>query len=238
MPLDGSLRLSFRSDPVMAIGILLLEIDSSSWVQRHRQLVIGLGLRLALRLIAAGGKELPQMLIDGKARLQGVERGVGLDLGGIEEELFAPDQPCLVAEVNTVLKEPTEDRQPQPLSDSGEGGVVGQRLIQAVATVPAMGRVQAGQLDELALGAGTLWVSFHQHHNLEFEEDDRIDAGPAGVGIALFDPVPHKGQIQHLLEAAIEVILGNQCFQGGVNGTIEIAGLRWTEHGGAEPFSR
>jgi len=96
-----------------------------------------------------------------------------------------------------------------------------------------MGQVEAGKLDEFALGAGTLWVSLHQHHNLEFEEHDRIDAWPPGLGIAGCNPVPDKGQIQHLLQAAIEVILGNQCFQGGENGTIEIAGLDWTEHGEA-----
>ena len=61
------------------------------------------------------------MLIDGKARLQGVERGVGLYLGGIEEELLAPDQPCLITPVNNVLKEATEDGQPQALSDPGQG---------------------------------------------------------------------------------------------------------------------
>jgi hypothetical protein len=41
--------------------------------------------------------------------------------GDNEEELLAPDQPYRVAEVDDVLKEATEDGQPQAMSDSGEG---------------------------------------------------------------------------------------------------------------------
>jgi len=121
MPLDVSLWLSFLGDPVMAIRVLLLELGRSSRMQWHRRLLTGLRLRIALRLITAGGKELPQMVIDGKARLQGVEGGVGLHFGGVEEELLPPHQPCLVTPVDDVLEEAAEDGQPQALSNSGEG---------------------------------------------------------------------------------------------------------------------
>ena len=44
-----------------------------------------------------------------------------------------------------------------------------------------MGQVEAGRLDELALGADAL----EEHDQLQLEEDDRVDAGPAPLGIQL-----------------------------------------------------
>ena len=116
-----------------------------------------------------------------EARHQRVDVGVGLDLGRVDVELPAPDQARLLTEIDDLLEEALEDVDAQPLPDAGQAGVVGQRLVQGVAEVPAVGQVEAGRLDELALGADAL----EEHDQLELEEDDRVDAGPAPFGIPL-----------------------------------------------------
>ena len=91
---------------------------------------------------------------------------------------------------------------PKPLPDAGQAGVVGQLLVQGVAEVPAMGQVEAGRLDELALGADAL----EEHHQLQLEEDDRVDAGPAALGIELPRPVADEAQVELRLQVAVEVV--------------------------------
>ena len=49
----------------------------------------------------------------------------------------------------------------------------GSVLVQRVAEVPAVRQVEAGGLDQLALGADAL----EEHHQLQLEEDDGVDAG-------------------------------------------------------------
>ena len=119
-----------------------------------------------------------------EARDERVEGGVGLDLGGVEEQLPAPDQAGLLAQVDDLLEEALEDVEPEPLPDAGQAGVVGQRLVEGVAEVPAVGQVEAGRLDQLALGADAL----EEHDELELEEDDRVDARPAPLGVQLARP--------------------------------------------------
>ena len=91
-----------------------------------------------------------------EARDQRVEVGVGLDLGRVDVELPAPDQARLLAQIDDLLEEALEDVDAKPLPDAGQAGVVGQVLVEGVAEVPAVGQVQAGRLDELALGADAL----------------------------------------------------------------------------------
>ncbi len=81
----------------------------------------------------------------------GVDVRVGPHPGGVEEELLPPHQPGLLAQLHHPLEEAPEDGDAQALPDLAQGGVVGQRLVQGVAQVPAVGQVQAGRLDELAL---------------------------------------------------------------------------------------
>ena len=71
--------------------------------------------------------------LDGEARLERVERGVGRDLGRVDVELLAPDQPRRDALLDDRLEEAAEDVQPVALADAGQAGVVGQRLGQVVA---------------------------------------------------------------------------------------------------------
>jgi hypothetical protein len=51
--------------------------------------------------------------------------------------------------------------------------VIGQRLVQRVAQVPAVGQVEAGRGDQLPLGADAL----EEPDQVQLEELDRVDAG-------------------------------------------------------------
>ena len=62
------------------------------------------------------------MGLDGEARPQRGERGVGLDLGGVDVELAAPHQARVRALLGDGFEEAPEDVQPVPLADAGEAG--------------------------------------------------------------------------------------------------------------------
>ena len=115
-----------------------------------------------------------------EARDERVGIRIGPDPGGVEVELPTPDQARFLAEVDDLLEEALEDVDARALPDAGQAGVVGQRLIEGVAQIPAMGQVEAGGLDQLALGADPL----EEHDQLQLEEDDRVDGGPTAVGVA------------------------------------------------------
>lgn len=91
------------------------------------------------------------------------------DLGRVDEELRAPDQARLLAQVDDLLDEAREDCNTQPLPDAGQTRVVGERLVEGIAQVPVVGQVQAGGPDELSLGADPL----DEHDELELADDDR-----------------------------------------------------------------
>lgn len=191
--------------------------------------------RVLDRLVLSSGlvpllirEELTQMAIDHEARLQGVQRGVGLNLGGVEVELLAPDQARLLTKLDYMLEEPAEDRQAEALTDAGQAGVVRERLIEVVAEVPAMRQVEAGQLNELALGADAL----EEHDEVEPEEDDGIDGGTATWCVAVFDPLSDAGQVKVGIQGPVEVTSRDELLQADGHGTIEAAELRGTEHGG------
>jgi hypothetical protein len=80
--------------------------------------------------------------------------------------------------------------------------VVGQRLVEVVAEIPAVSKVEAGGLDELAFRADAL----EEHGQLEFEEDHRVNRGTAAGGVAIGDPYPNDAKIQSRIKVAIEVI--------------------------------
>ena len=121
---------------------------------------------------------------------EGRDAGIGLDLRRVEVELPPPDEPRLLAQVDDLLEEALEDVDAEPLPDAGQAGVVGERLVQGVAEVPAVGQVEARRLDQLALGADAL----EEHDQLQLEEDDRVDAGAAPLGVELLDPLPDKAR--------------------------------------------
>src|SRR5260370_40678618 len=78
------------------------------------------------RLMRCGG-------FDGKARRERIERGSRLDLGGVEVELAAPDQPSLLALRDNRLEEAAKRVQAIAGADARQTRMVGQRLVQVVA---------------------------------------------------------------------------------------------------------
>jgi hypothetical protein len=93
-------------------------------------------------MLSVRGEELSEVSLDGKARPQRVHCGIGRDLGGVEVEFLAPDQPRLHALRDDRLKDVAEDGQAVPLADAGETGVVGEWLRQVIPE-----RVSVGSTD-------------------------------------------------------------------------------------------
>ena len=92
-----------------------------------------LGRRLLLRSRGSPHpEELAQVGLGGEPGDSALHGGVGLDLGGVEEELFAPHEPGLHALLYYPLEEAPVGKQTVPLADAGEGGVVGQRFVKIV----------------------------------------------------------------------------------------------------------
>jgi len=89
-----------------------------------------------------------------------------------------------------------------------------------------VGEVQAGGLDQIALGADAL----EEHHQLELEEDDRIDARSSPVGIEAVRPIADEGQVERGFQVAVEVVGRNQVLQRDGDRRVEAAGLGRTEH--------
>src|SRR5260221_7492800 len=146
----------------------------------------------------------------GKACREGVERGIGLDLGRIEVEFFAPDEPSLLALLDNRLEEAPKHLQAVAGTDTRQTRMVGHRLIEIVAEVPAHTESVRRHAEELAFGADP----FKEHDQLEFEEDDWIDArSPHAGGITVLDEVAHEREIEHPVEAAVEVVGGDHLLQ-------------------------
>ena len=96
------------------------------------------------------------MGLAGEAGPERVCSGVRLDLSGVYVELLTPDQSHLLTQIDDPFEEATEDRQPIPLPDAGQTGVVGQRFSQVVANIPAQAQPIGDDLQELALGTESL----------------------------------------------------------------------------------
>jgi hypothetical protein len=56
-----------------------------------------------------------------------------------------------------------------------------------------------------------------EHAELELKEDDWIDGRPAPRGIEGGDESPDKGEIEGLLEMAVEMVMRDQLLQGDIN---------------------
>jgi hypothetical protein len=176
------------------------------------------------------------MVVDNllEARHHRIEGSIGPDLGGIEDQLLAPDEAGVLAQLDDLIKEAAEDREAQPLPDPGQRRVVWEGLVQVVAEILAVGEVERRLFDELSLRP----YAFQHHHELQLEKHDRINTRPAPLRIAVLGPAANKREVELFLQAAVEVVLGHEGFQGGDNRTIKIASLGWTEHGGGLGESR
>jgi len=134
-----------------------------------------------------------------------------------------------LAEIDDLLGEAHEDRQAEPLPDAGEAEVVGEQFIQRGAERPTVGEVEAGHLDEPTRGA----AAFEAHVELQLAAHDRVDAGPAALGVAVPDPVADTAQVERGCQVAREVVRPDHGVQRDGDRLVEAAELGWAEHGWA-----
>lgn len=64
-----------------------------------------------------------------------------------------------------------------------------------------------------------------EHHQLQLEENDRVNGGPPPIGIDLSYAVTHKAEVQLGHEAAVKAILRNEVLQRDGNQRIKAKGL-------------
>jgi len=87
--------------------------------------------------------------------------------------------------------------------------VIGQGLGEIVAQVPADAQAVGGDLHQLALGAQIL----EKEDELELEENHRVDARTARRSVAVPYQVPDEREVDGSLQAAIEVVFGDELFE-------------------------
>jgi hypothetical protein len=59
---------------------------------------------------------------------------------------------------------------------------------------------------------------FFEDHQLQLEEDDRVNRRPAAVGVERPHKLPHEREVQTRLQATVEVIVWDQVLQREVMG--------------------
>ncbi len=112
------------------------------------------------------------------ARDEGVDSGVGQHSGRVEEEFPPPDQSRLLTAIDDPLEVAREDLDPKSLPDADGTSVIGQLVVEGVAKVSLLGKVEASHPGLLPLRV----EPFEEHHELQLEEDDRMNGGPAAIG--------------------------------------------------------
>src|SRR5918995_556019 len=154
----------------------------------------------------------------GRDRLQG---GIRLYLGGVEVELFAPHKAGFYALLHDLLEEAAEGSKPVTIPDPGEARVVGQGLVEIVAQIPADAKAVGHNGHQLPFAS----QSFKEKNKLELEKYYRIDAGATCGGVALFNQIPHKREIEGLFQIAVEVVLRYEFFERKIGQWSEVADL-------------
>ncbi len=99
--------------------------------------------------------------------------------------------------------------------------MVGQGLLEIVSQVPADAKAVGDDGHQLPLASQSL----EEKDKLEFEEDYRVDARAAGGGVAILDQIPHKRKIESPFQAAVEVVLRDEFFEGEIGQWGEVANL-------------
>ena len=85
-------------------------------------------------------------------------------IGGIEDQFLSPHQSRISTLVDHRLEKAAKYRQAQASTNLTQRGMVGEWLVKVVPQVPAMRRIEAGDLDQLALGAQPL----EEHDQVQF----------------------------------------------------------------------
>lgn len=100
---------------------------------------LGCGLaRLGFRRRRIGiAKQLLELGFHGEARDHGIAVSVGLDQGPIRVERLSDNQARGLTACDDCLEELAEDRNPITVANVGHAGIVGERLVQVIAQIPA-----------------------------------------------------------------------------------------------------
>jgi hypothetical protein len=106
--------------------------------------------------------------------------------------------------------------------------MIGQRLVQREAELPADAEAIGCHAQEFPLGA----QSFEEEHELEAKESHRVNGRTASGRGAVCDPLPNEGEIKLSVQVAVEVISGDQRLQGGKHRTVKGTSLWWAKHRG------
>ena len=87
--------------------------------------------------------------------------------------------------------------------------MVGQGLEEVVAQVPSHREAVGRHAHQLPLGAQPL----EEEDELQLEEDHRVHARPAAPGVEGTDRVAHEREVQLVLQAPVEVVLGYEVLE-------------------------
>src|SRR5438067_276928 len=84
--------------------------------------------------------------LHGPANAHTAHRGVGADLGAIKEQLLTPNEARLVAQLEDMVEKALKEPEAQPAANPRQTRVVGQRFIEVIAGVPALGEIEGDTL--------------------------------------------------------------------------------------------
>jgi hypothetical protein len=165
----GTIRATSAANPIVALRRALGEFGACFVRQVDRQprrRVASGPVRIARPVLPVAvlllREELGEVRLNGEAGLQGVQRRIGGDLRGVDIQFLAPHQPGGEALLHDQLEETPEHVESIPLPDAAQTGVVGERLGQIVAEIPAQAEPIGDHLHELTFGAQP------------FEEEDEL----------------------------------------------------------------
>lgn len=151
-------------------------------------------------------KQLLEVGFHGEARNHLVAVGVGVNQGSISVERTTDQQTGFVAAPQDDLEELAEDSNAVAVADAGQAGMVGQRLVEVIAEIPAHADAVGGDELELASRADTL----EELDQMELEEDDGVNRGAAEGGVALTHQISDKAQVKRALQMPVEMVGGHQ----------------------------
>ena len=188
-PIDGD----FRGRPRARLG------ERQLWAPcRLGRAVCVLGAVVIVR--GCGGER--------EARAQALKGGVRLDVEAVDREVGAVDQVVLAAEADRAREQPLEE----PGVDEATGVGVGDRLVDRQAVCEAVAE-KAAQIEthgrhpqKLAGRADPLERAAER----ELDEHDRVERGPALLGVVGGGGLAHERPVDELVEAAVAVVGGHQ----------------------------
>ena len=111
------------------------------------------------------------------------------------------------------FEEALEDGQAVAVPNPGEAGMVGQRLPEVIAQVPAQTEAVRHHAHELAFRAESL----EEENELELEENDRVNRRTPRAGIAIPDESTDEGEVERVFQVAVELVLGEERIQANTN---------------------